>query len=272
MEQTNNEKEYHIPLTEHEAAVRLSGDENPIHKFQNIMMGAHLLSLIEVHPEIKNHYIQNLEVRFDGSVIMNAEGNRLISEIKKDDKIVSEIKKKSEPGTFVYTVTIKENNNLVLRGMLHTTDSYERFKMESRKNLDEQLQKGIDSTKIADLHITDEKIKEYYRLIYSKSLTEEEYKNKYKGLVPSPITAFFIPAEIIRMLKSYVGEDLNNGKKYLYASQTLEFYAPTVSNEGLQIIGKKPENLGTKSRCHIDLFVSGLEGIIAKSRTLAMAY
>jgi hypothetical protein len=255
-----SEKEYEIPLKEHDDAVRLSGDENPLHSIQKYMMGAHLLSLIEIHPEIKNQYIQQLKVGFKNPVLINERGN----------KIVCEIRKSSETGTHLYTVKIKENNNLVLEGMLQTTDSYDVFKFEAKKKLETQIEQGIDETKIADLKITPDMLKEYQRLIYSKTMNENEYKMKYHESIPSMVTSLFIPAEIIRMLKQSIG-DLNTGKKYIYASQELEFYALGASGD-LKLIGKKPENLGKKSRCYIDMFVSGLEGIIARSRTLALAY
>lgn len=266
MESVKSEKEYHIPFKEHDDAVRLSGDENPAHSKYNIMMGAHLLSLIEIHPEIKNQYVQYLKVGFKNPVIMNEAGN----------KIICEINKASEPGTFLYTVKIRENGNNILEGSLRTTDKYEVFAFESNQRLEAQLKNGIENSKIADLKITNEMLKEYYRLIYSKNMSEEEYKKKYganieESVIPSMLTAFFIPAEIIKMLKQSLG-DLNNGKKYLYASQELEFYAPGISRESIQLLGKKPENIEKRSRCYIDMFVSGLEGIVAKSRTLALAY
>lgn len=259
---SSTEKEYVIPLQlkEHIDAVNLSGDENPKHSINNIMMGAHMLSLIEVHPEIKKHYIQHLKIGFKNPVIMKEYGNKLVCEINKD----------SEPGTFLYTVKLKENGNTILDGSILTTDNYELFKFESRQRLEAQLKKGIDENKIADLNITQDMLKKYYNLIYSKTMSEEEYKEKYKGAIPGMTASFFIPAEIIRMLKHSVG-DLNNGKDYVYASQELEFYEAGSFGE-LKLIGKKPENLGQKSRCHIDMFVQGLEGIVAKSRTLAMAY
>lgn len=260
--ENNAEKEYNISLRDHDDAVKLSGDENPLHSLQKYMMGAHLLSLIETHPEIKNMYIQHLKVGFKNPVIIKEKGN----------KIVYEINKQSEPHTFLYTLNIKEDNNLILNGEIHATDDYDFFKYESKNNLEKQMKNGLDAPKISDLKITPEMIKEYQRLIFSKNMTDEEYNAKYGGnKIPSTITPFFIPAEIIRMLKSSVG-DLNTGKKYIYASQDIEFYSTEAYGEGIQLLGKRPENLEKKSKCYIDIFVNGLEGIIAKSRTLALAY
>jgi hypothetical protein len=257
-----NEKDYfNISLNEHKSLVDLSGDKNPIHTIQNYIMGAHLLGLIEIHPEIKNQYIQHLEVGFPSPVIMKEGGNKLMIKV---DKL-------SEPSTHLYSVEIKENNIQVLRGKLKTTDNFEMFRLESKTMLESCQKTNISDSKVAYLKITPEKLDAYKRLIYSKTMTSQEYDNKFKdNRYPSMFTTFFIYAEIIKILEQHV-KNLNNGKKYLFAGSALDFYTPGVSDGDLKLIGKIPEDIGTRSKCHIDFLVSGLEGIVAKSRTLAMA-
>jgi len=254
--------EYDLTQSIHKSAVNLSGDENPVHTLENIVMGAHLLSLIEIYPEIKNHFISYIRVGFKSPVIADEKGNKITYEMK--------IKKMTESPFYNYNLEAKENGRTIMEGIVKTTDNKEIFEFETKKRLANIANSQLDE--ISDLKITPDMKKNLYCNILG--MNDEDYK-KYEeryenGTIRATMAPFFIPALIIGFLKSEI-KNLDNRKKYFYGAQELEFYSDKIPIQGLKIVGKRPENLSQKSRCHIDLFVSGINGIVAKSRTSAMA-
>jgi len=260
---------YEIDIRRHQCAVTLSGDKNPAHTIENIVMGAQLSSFIELFPEIKDQFIQSIRVGFRAPVFAKDSTN-LVYTMK--------FIKKGENSINHYEVEMKENGKVMMDGSVHTTDNKELFELESKDHIKALLAKGIDVTEVSSLNITEKDVREYYCNILGMSETDYQvYRQKYKeGTIRPTMASFFIPGKIIGLLKNELkkqGCELENtGKKYFYGSSEVEFFADKISASRLKIVGKVPENILQKKKCHIDLFIIGNNGIVAKSRTLALAY
>jgi len=264
----NYKIEHEITLTkdEHLRSLELSKDKNPIHsseeaaeKFKQklgineeglILEGAHSIGLLESHPEISNHYILGVSrVSFEYPVV-----------IKDTKKIKYCLERFHDNPFYMYKVSIKDcNERAILTGNIHTTPSYEIFKQITDQK--EHTLSEAEKMKIGEIVLDDSKINEYCKTFHIDS---ESYHKKYGDNISGMMAAFFIPGKLVSLIENF------ENKTYVYKKQDLDICLKGIGKSELKIYGEIPKpKLGLYK---LKVLVKGIEGIIAKSETIAAAF
>lgn len=264
----NYKVEHEIVLTKdgHLRSLELSKDKNPIHsseeaaeKFKQklgineeglILEGAHSIVLLESHPEIANHYILGVsKVSFEYPIV-----------IKDVKKIKYCLERFHDNPFYMYKVSVRDcNGKMILTGNIHTTPNYEVFKQITDQK--EQKVSEAEKMKIGEIVLDDNKINEYCKTFHIDS---EGYRKKYGDSISGMMAAFFIPGKLVSLIENF------ENKTYIYKKQDLDICLKGIGKSELKIYGDPPKSkLGLYK---FKVMVKGLEGIVAKSETIAAAF
>ncbi|MEM2956014.1 MAG: hypothetical protein QW041_00335 [Candidatus Pacearchaeota archaeon] len=248
--------EYKITVTpeEHLNLLEISEDQNfKVHKEKMIMMGAHMLALIESHPEIMKHWIFGIDASLKSFVTLEKKKEIIIDleQIKWDNPIYKYRLKMFEEG--------KEEP--AVKGFIYTTDIEEVFRYEAEKK---KLELKNNKPKITDLEVYKKIISPYCANLH---IDESLYKEKYGEKISGMIVLF----KEIGKLYNYLAKD---SKTYIYSGQRYESFLTSIDDESFEIIGEKSETKTFKGIefTNLELLIKNSGGLIAKSTVIVSAF